>query len=118
MRRSLIVLVAAGLVAAASPAALSQAGDAAGEEFKNPYLGQEEAIAEGRRLYRRKCMLCHLRAGGRGPNLFATRLTDEQFLEVVITGRRTPRTMPPFGYLLSPDDIWKVHAIIKSRDRF
>lgn len=119
MRRSLIGFVAAGLVAAASSSAWSQAGDTAEEEFKNPYLGQKEAIAEGRQLYRRKCMLCHLRAGGRGANLFATKLTDEQFLEVVINGRLGMRgQMPALGYKLSFDDIWKIHAFVKSRDHY
>ena len=116
----MIGFVAAGLVAVvASSSAISQAGDTAEDELKNPYLGQQEAIAEGRRLYRSKCMLCHLRTGGRGPNLFATKLTDEQFLGVVINGRLGMRgQMPALGHRMSLDDIWKVHAFIKSRDRF
>lgn len=119
MRRLLIGFVAAGLVAVASSSAWSQAGDTAEEEFKNPYLGQEEAIAEGKRTYRGRCILCHRYMGGRGPNLFATKLTDEQFLEVVINGRLGMRgPMPVFGHRMSLDDIWKVHAFIKSRDRF
>lgn len=120
MRRSLIGFVAAGLVAVvASSSAWSQAGDTAEDELKNPYLGQKEAIEEGRRIYRGKCMLCHRQMGGRGPNLFATKLTDERFLDVVINGRLGMRgQMPAFGYRMSFDDIWKVHAFIKSRDRF
>ncbi len=119
MRRSLIGLVAAGLVAAASSSALSQAGDTAEDELKNPYLGQKEAIAEGRRTYRGKCIICHRHAGGWGPNLFATKLTDQRFLEVVINGRLGMRgQMPVFGRRMSLDDVWKVHAFIKSRDRF
>jgi len=116
----LIGFVAAGLVAVvASSSAWSQAGDTAEEELKNPYLGQEEAIAEGRRTYRGRCILCHRNMGGRGPNLFATKLTDEQFLEVVINGRLGMRgPMPVFGHRMSLDDIWKVHAFIKSRDRY
>ena len=46
-------------------------------------------------------------------------LTDEQFLEVVVNGRLGMRgPMPVFGHRMSLDDIWKVHAFIKSRDRF
>ncbi len=119
MRRSLIGLVAAGLVAAASSSALSQAGDTAEDEFKNPYLGQKEAIEEGKRIYQGKCMLCHRQMGGRGTNIFATKLTDQRFLEVVINGRFGMRgQMPAFGYRMSFDDVWKVHAFVKSRDRY
>ena len=119
MRRSLIGLIAAGLVAAASPAAVSPAGDTAEDELKNPYLGQKEAIEEGKRIYRGKCISCHRDAGGWGPNLFAAEFTDEQFLEVVINGRLGMRgQMPVFGYRMSFDDVWKVHAFIKSRDRY
>src|SRR4051812_31516625 len=41
----------------------------------NPYVGQPEAIAEGRSLYQARCQACHLRDGkGRiGPSL----VTDE-----------------------------------------
>ena len=42
----------------------------------NPVLGQPEAIAEGRDIYRAKCLVCHQSAGARGPNLFATRLSE------------------------------------------
>lgn len=115
----MIGFVAAGLVAVASSSAWPQAGDTAEEELRNPYLGQQEAIAEGKRIYQGKCILCHRYTGGRGPNLFATKLTDEQFLEVVINGRLGMRgQMPALGYRLPFDDIWKVHAFIKSRDRF
>jgi mono/diheme cytochrome c family protein len=24
--------------------------------------------------------------------------------------------MPPFGYILTPDDVWNVHAFVMSRD--
>ncbi len=117
MRRSLIGLAAAGLVAAASSAALSSAAEDG--ELKNPYLGQKEAIEEGKRIYRGRCISCHRQMGGRGPNLFATKLTDEQFLEVVTNGRYGARgQMPVFGLRMSPDEIWKVHAYIKSTDHY
>ena len=50
------------------------------EQIVNPRLGNPEAIEEGRRFYRTRCVICHGRSGGRGPNLFATRLGDAAFL--------------------------------------
>jgi mono/diheme cytochrome c family protein len=84
----------------------------ADEAVTNPFLGHSDAIEEGDGIYRSKCIICHGLAGGRGPNLFATQLTDEQFMDVVINGRKG---MPAWGLRLSPDDVWKVHAFIKAR---
>lgn len=100
--------MAAALVAAA-PCALAD------DAVTNPFLGKPDSIAEGRTTYRSRCYICHLEKGGRGPNLFATSLSDEQFLEVAINGRRT---MPAFGTLMSPDEIWAVHAYVKSTDHY
>jgi mono/diheme cytochrome c family protein len=52
---------------------------------------------------------------GEAPNLFATKLTDEQFMNVVIGGRAT---MPAFGLRMSPDDVWAVHAYVKSTGKY
>ncbi len=79
----------------------------------DPYLGQPDAIAEGDDIYHSKCIICHGLKGGRGPNLFASRLSDEEFLEVVINGRKGT-LMPAWGFRLSPDDVWKVHAFLKA----
>ena len=95
---------------------LARAGSA-GEEVTNPYLVQPEAVAAGRDIYGSKCYVCHHSAGARGPNLFATKLTDEQFLETVINGRKGTQ-MPGFGLRLSPDEVWQVHAFVKSTDHF
>jgi mono/diheme cytochrome c family protein len=101
-------------VAAVCPAT---ADESASDALTNPVLGDAAAIAEGRRIYRMRCVGCHMSAGARGPNLFATRLTDEQFLEVVINGRKRTQ-MPAFGQRLSPDDVWQVHAFVKSTDHY
>ena len=93
------------------------AGPADSEALTNPVLGQAEAIAAGRDIYRAKCLVCHQSAGARGPNLFATRLSDEQFLSVVINGRKGT-LMPSFGLRLSPDEVWQVHAFVKSTDHY
>ena len=85
----------------------------ADEAVTDPYLGQADAISEGNDIYHAKCIICHGLGGGRGPNLFATQLTDDQFLETVTNGRKGT-LMPSFGFQLSPDEVWKVHAFIKA----
>lgn len=88
-----------------------------GEAVTDPFLGDPAAIAEGRRLYRTWCYGCHHSAGARGPSLFATKLSDEQFIEVVINGRKGTQ-MPAFGYRLTPDEVWQVHSYLKSTDHY
>lgn len=109
--RRLIIAVAATLLTLAAD------HSPADEPLTNPMLGNPDAIAEGRRLYRTRCVICHAQGGARGPNLFATRLSDERFLEVVINGRKGTQ-MPAFGLRLSPDDVWNLHAYIKSTDHY
>lgn len=112
--RAVGVLIVAGALLLLT----ADAGDlSADEPLANPVLGNPDAIAEGRRIYRTRCVICHAQAGARGPDLFATRLGDEQFLEVVINGRKGTQ-MPAFGLRLSPDDVWNVHAYVKSTDHY
>ncbi|MGH6962373.1 MAG: c-type cytochrome [Dongiaceae bacterium] len=113
-RLLLAIALAALATAALMPAAVD---DTAAEALTNPLLGDPQAIAEGRRIYRMRCVICHAQAGARGPDLFATRLGDEQFLEIVINGRKGTQ-MPAFGYRLSPDEVWQVHAFVKSTDHY
>jgi mono/diheme cytochrome c family protein len=87
------------------------------DELKDPFLGQADAIAAGRVTYAGKCYVCHHSAGARGPNLFATKLSDQRFLETVIQGRSGTQ-MPAFGLRLSPDEVWQIHAFIKSTDHY
>lgn len=108
-----IVLAVLGLGGSGQPPAAM----AASEPLTNPVLGQAEAISEGRDIYRAKCLVCHQSAGARGPNLFATRLSDEHFLMVVINGRKGTQ-MPAFGLRLSPDEVWQLHAFVKSTDHY
>lgn len=86
------------------------------DELENPYLGDPEAIEEGRQQFIRRCTGCHWNPL-RGPRIFKTELSYEKFLEIVVNGRRTVRTMPPFGRLLSPDEIAKIYAFLQSRER-
>lgn len=116
--RTWLALTGAGLAAAAIAAAvacLSSNIAVADDAIVNPVLGQPDAIAEGRVIYRSRCYICHLGKGGRGPNLFASKLSDEQFLETAINGRRT---MPALGTLMTPDEVWAVHAYVKSTDHY
>ena len=85
----------------------------ADNDLTDPYLGQPAAIDEGDSLYHNHCIGCHGLKGGRGPNIFATQLTDEQFLETVINGRKGTQ-MPAWGFRLSPDDVWKIRAFLKA----
>jgi mono/diheme cytochrome c family protein len=100
-----------------APVPFAAAEEPAGNAITNPLLGDPAAITEGRRLYRTWCYLCHHSAGARGPNLFATKLSDEQFIEVVINGRKGTQ-MPAFGYRLTPDEVWQVHSYVKSTDHY
>ena len=87
------------------------------EGLTNPFLGQPDAIATGRDIYRSKCLVCHQSAGARGPNIFKTKLSDEQFLATVINGRKGTQ-MPAFGLRLSIDEVWQVRAFVKSTDHY
>ena len=101
------------LAAVASSLVLAVPGRA-DEAMTNPVLGQPQAIEQGEGLYRSHCIGCHGRAGGRGPNLFETKLSDAQFMETVINGRKGTQ-MPAWGLRLTPDEVWAVEAYVKSR---
>src|SRR5579863_2582465 len=92
-------------------------GFADDDELTDPFLGQADAIAAGRVTYAGKCYVCHHSSGARGPNLFATKLSDQRFLETVIQGRKGTQ-MPAFGLRLSLDEVWQIHAFVKSTDHY
>jgi mono/diheme cytochrome c family protein len=77
---------------AAAMALLTVSVSRADEELTNPFLGQLDAIAAGRVIYASKCYVCHHSSGARGPNLFATKLSDQR--------------------------VWQVHAFVKSTDHY
>lgn len=74
----------------------------------------EAVLAEGGQIYGSRCILCHGRSGGRGPNLFMTSLSEDKFIDTIINGRKGTQ-MPAFGYVLSPDEVVKIFAFVKSR---
>ena len=90
-----------------------RAGDAVSPDVTE---GEGQLAEQGGDIYRSRCILCHGNAGGRGPNLFGTKLSEEQFVEIAINGRKGTQ-MPAFGFVLSPDDLAKVHAFVTSRDQ-
>ncbi len=108
-----VAAIVAGLLAWA--AVLRAPARAQAPALTDPLIGNRHAIAEGKDLYRRHCFICHLHAGGRGPDLFTGTLTDRQFAETVINGRGL---MPAWGERLSLDAIWKIRAYVKSTDRY
>lgn len=84
----------------------------------NPYSGDPDAIAAGKKVYKKLCQACHLKDGtGRiGPNL-----TDETWLrkradtdigrfEIIYAGGAG--AMQAFGRRIDQDDILKVMAFI------
>src|SRR6266511_3802569 len=124
MTRRLMVLAFAIVVA--SPAfAAQQAGGAGGRGGSaagsaNPFLGNSQAVGEGRDIYNRTCTTCHGPdgAGGEmGPALGApgrryAQATDAQIFDAIKNG--IPATqMPRFGGRLQDDDVWKVAAYIR-----
>ncbi len=81
-------------------------------EFEaNPFEGNADAVRQGRRLYRSTCYICHLDAGGRGPNLRKSRLQGQDFLRVVINGRRGTQ-MPAWRGKLTEAQMWKILAYL------
>jgi len=104
-----------GVLAIAALGAVLASNAMSEEKSAYPFFGDSKAIAEGRGIYRSRCYICHLSNGGRGPNLFATRLSPDEFVATVATGRGL---MPSLGSILSADDIWKVQAFIRSTDSY
>lgn len=101
-------------------AALSAPAGAAGGNEKNPYTGDAEAIAEGKRLWADTgCYACHgADAGGAvGPDLtddeWVYRPTDATIFKAIARGRRGT-TMVGWSDSLDDDQIWKVVAYIRS----
>ena len=83
-------------------------------EFEaNPFEGAPDAVRQGRRLYRSTCYICHLDAGGRGPNLRKSRLQGQDFLRVVINGRKGTQ-MPAWKGKLTEAEMWKILAYLEA----
>ena len=79
----------------------------------NPYSGEPEAIIQGRRLYRSTCTICHLDSGGRGPDLRKSKLKGQDFVRVVLNGRKGTQ-MPAWKGKLSEEEMWKIAAFLEA----
>lgn len=107
-------------------AALVPLGDMAGsvapgppDNARNPFEGQPEAVAEGRRLFNRmNCAGCHNYdgSGGMGPNLtdhyWRYGGTPVDVFKTLWEGR--PQGMPAWSGALTPDELWKIVAFVQS----
>ena len=92
------------------------------EQFKttgeNPYSGEEDAIAAGKKIYDKTCAACHLKDGtGRiGPNLtdeeWARKRTDTEVGRFEIIYGGGAGAMQALGRRLDQDEILKVMAYI------
>jgi len=87
----------------------------------NPYLNQETALAQGKKLYEANCQSCHLKDGsGRlGPSLIGDKwireraATDVGMFEVVYGG--AAGAMQSFARRgMSQDDMLKIIAYVRS----
>ena len=79
-------------------------------------------LPDGPALFAQKCAACHgeSRLGGMGPALLPEnlgRLKPDQARKVIAEGRPATQ-MPAFGERLSPDEVWQVHAFVKSTDHY
>ncbi len=87
---------------------------------KNPYAGSPAAIEEGKGLFRQlACPACHGEngEGAVGPSLNDDQWryvpTDQTLFDTISNGRRGT-LMPPWKDKLSPEQIWKIVAYIRS----
>jgi putative heme-binding domain-containing protein len=112
-----IVVAGAILIAGVAPVAQRGGGPPAGPA--NPFVGNAQAIAEGREVYGQRCTACHGpdgAAGEMGPALGAparryAQATDGQIFDAIKRG--VPGTlMPPFADISDPD-AWKITAYIR-----
>lgn len=121
MKSAFILLLATGALVLPPRQALAQAHqppkvDAdtyVWEHTENPFSGDTDAIAEGRRLYRSTCYICHADTGARGPNLRKSKLKGQAFLKIVIQGRKGTQ-MPAWKGKLSEAEMWKIYSFIEA----
>jgi cytochrome c oxidase cbb3-type subunit 3 len=84
----------------------------------NPFEGNEEAIAEGKKLYDHyNCSGCHAAGGGAiGPALMDDKWiyggSSANIFWTIIEGR--PQGMPSFGGRIAEDQVWRIAAFVRS----
>ena len=86
---------------------------------KDPYVGDAQAAAEGRKLFQQWCASCHgpKGTGGMGPSLvddqaqYPRTETHQGLFETIYGGALG--AMQPFGQRIAQDDILKIIAYIE-----
>lgn len=88
-------------------------------KVKNPYEGNNDAIAQGRELFSSMhCIGCHAPDGGgnMGPPLSDNNWIyggePDQIYLTIVQGR--PNGMPSFGKALTPDSVWKLVTYVRT----
>lgn len=91
----------------------------ADERQTNPFAGDEDAIAQGRRFFvQYNCAGCHgdHGGGGMGPSLrdgaWLYGSADAQIARSIVDGRA--HGMPAWGQMLTSAQVWQITAYIKS----
>ena len=74
----------------------------------------EDALARALGTYRAYCVGCHKAAGGVGPGLLRTTLSEEEFLETVLRGGDG---MPSFRSVIDESTIRLLHRFLSTRDQ-
>jgi len=91
---------------------------ASAKAMKNPYAGQEEAVAAGKTLYARNCLACHGKTGqgtGNVPSLVDGKLKGVRSGEVFwfITKGDTDNGMPAWGFL-PEEKRWQIITYVEA----
>jgi mono/diheme cytochrome c family protein len=115
---ALLALAAGGLHALDAHAQAHQAPKVERDDYtwaheSNPFTGDAQAIVQGRRLYRSTCYICHLDTGGRGPDLRKSKLKGQDFIRIVLNGKKGTQ-MPAWKGKLSEDEMWKILAFLEA----
>ena len=93
------------------------------DEPTNPFAGNADAAAEGKRLFLKTgCYSCHGHEaeGAVGPDLtddeWIYKPTDSMIFNTIAKGRRGT-VMAPFSDQLAPEEIWKVVEFLRDKNR-
>ncbi|GAB4543503.1 MAG: hypothetical protein Fur0020_13000 [Thermodesulfovibrionia bacterium] len=96
-------------------------GIAIGQQAKNPFAGNPQAVKEGAEIFKKNCEGCH-GPGGRGdicPDLTKKNKkygdTDPDLFLTISKGR--PGGMPNWDNTLGSEKIWKVITYIRSIEK-
>jgi cytochrome c(L) len=93
------------------------------DELKNPFAGDPEAAAQGKKLFLKTgCYACHGHEaeGAVGPDLtddeWIYQPTDAMIFNTINRGR-SGTVMAPFGDQLKPEEIWKIVEWLRAKNR-